>query len=125
MTRYVIESWLLLLYFELVMRFRDFSTLCRTVRKHPTHDAVVVRQISAEQLCHAVDLACVFYFKRVLCLQRSAATTIFLRRYGWKAEMIIGAQVLPFRSHAWVEIDGAVANDKPYVRDIYQALDRY
>jgi hypothetical protein len=107
------------------MQFRDFSSLCRTVRKHATSKLPPARQVPAAQLCQSVDLACVFYFKPVLCLQRSAATTIFLRRYGWKAEMIIGAQVLPFRSHAWVEINGAVANDKPYIPDIYQTLDRY
>jgi hypothetical protein len=38
--------------------------------------------------------------------------------------MITGAQVLPFRSHAWVEIESRVVNDKPYVREIYQVLDQ-
>jgi len=38
--------------------------------------------------------------------------------------MAIGAQMLPFRSHAWCEVDGTVANDKPYVRDIYEVLER-
>jgi hypothetical protein len=71
-----------------------------------------------------MDYACVFYVKRVLCLQRSAATTILLRRYGWSAEMVIGAQILPFKSHAWCEIKGEVVNDKPYMKDIYQVLER-
>jgi hypothetical protein len=75
-------------------------------------------------LCHAVDLACVFYFKQVLCLQRSAVTTVLLRQYGWVAEMVIGAQVRPFISHAWVEIDGSVIGDKPYIREMYQELER-
>jgi hypothetical protein len=120
----VLEGWLLLLYFEFVMRFREFKTLHRLVRTHQ------VRSISASahrpnaDLCHAVDLACVFYFKHVLCLQRSAATTVLLRRYGWDATMVIGAQVLPFRSHAWAEINGVVVNDKPYMPDIYHELER-
>jgi transglutaminase superfamily protein len=42
----------------------------------------------------------------VLCLQRSAATTLLLRRHGWDAEMVIGAKLLPFQSHAWVEVNG-------------------
>jgi hypothetical protein len=70
-----------------------------------------------------VDLACVFYFKQVLCLQRSAAATVMLRRFGWPAMMVIGAELTPFRSHAWVEIEGATVNDKPYMRDIYQVLE--
>jgi hypothetical protein len=60
----------------------------------------------------------------VLCLQRSAATIILLRRHGWQAEMVIGAQLLPFQSHAWVEIGGNVVNDKPYINQIFQVLDR-
>jgi hypothetical protein len=71
-----------------------------------------------------MDLACVFYFKRVRCLQRSAAVTILLRRYGWRAEMVTGAQILPYEFHAWVEIDVVVANDKPYMHEIYQVLER-
>jgi hypothetical protein len=38
--------------------------------------------------------------------------------------MVLGAQLLPFRAHAWVEVDGAVVNDKPYIHEIYQVLDR-
>jgi hypothetical protein len=71
-----------------------------------------------------MDLACVFYFKRVLCLQRSAATTVLLRRHGWNAEMVIGVQLMPFQSHAWVEVQSRVVNDKPYVTEIFQVLDR-
>jgi hypothetical protein len=38
--------------------------------------------------------------------------------------MIIGAQLLPFKAHAWVEVDGRVVNDKSYTREMYQVLDR-
>jgi hypothetical protein len=75
-------------------------------------------------LCHAADLACVFYFKQVLCLQRSAATALLLRRHGWDVEMVIGAQLNPFSSHAWVELKDEVVNDKPYMREIYRVLER-
>jgi hypothetical protein len=51
-------------------------------------------------------------------------TAVLLRRRGWRAEMVIGAQILPFKSHAWVEIEGQVVNDKPYMRDIYNVLER-
>jgi hypothetical protein len=46
-----------------------------------------------------------------------------LRKHGVRAEMVIGAQMRPFRSHAWVEVNGAVVNDKPYMREIYQILE--
>lgn len=124
MKRLVIESWLLLLYFEFVLALRDFNALYQSVRDEQTRPAASSAQYPREDLCHAIDLACVLFFKPVLCLQRSAATTILLRRHGWEAEMVIGAQMLPFKSHAWVEIHGKVANDKPYMLDTYRVLER-
>jgi hypothetical protein len=123
MKRLVLESWLLLLYFDYVMRLRDFKRLHGIVREHKVRHAEKGDETN-EQLCHAMDLACVFYFKRVQCLQRSAATTVLLRRHGWKAEFVIGAQLLPFMSHAWVEIEDRVVNDKPYIPEIFQVLER-
>lgn len=119
-----IESYLLLLFFEFVMLFRDFKTLHRLVAAHRVCPTSMLDSYSSHDLSHAVDIACVFYFKRVLCLQRSAATTLLLRRHGWEAEMVIGAKLLPFKSHAWVEIKGEVVNDKPYMPEVYRVLER-
>ena len=77
-----------------------------------------------ERICAAVDMACIWYPKEVLCLQRSAATACLLKRYGIPAQMVIGAQQMPFRAHAWVEVDGRVVNDKPYTPEMYAVLDR-
>lgn len=123
MNRFVFEIWSLLLFFEWIMRFRDFGTLHDIVRRQSVIPYARRMSVSAEALCRAVDLACVFYFKPVLCLQRSAATTILLRRHGYAAELVIGVQVVPSRSHAWVEMDGTVVNDKPYMRDLYHVLE--
>lgn len=123
MLRYLVESWLLILYCDVLMHFRGFEHVHRAVRS----EAVSSKQretASYAVLCHAMDLACVFYFKRALCLQRSAATALLLKRFGWPAELVIGAQLLPFESHAWVEIDRRVVNDKPYITEIYQELER-
>jgi hypothetical protein len=119
----VLRAWILLLYFEFVMRVRRFERLHAIVRNKATQPRPLDERPPVEDLCRAVDLACVFYVKHVLCLQRSAATTLLLRRFGWSAEMLIGVQMIPFKSHAWVEIDGATVSDKPYMREIYQVLE--
>jgi hypothetical protein len=119
----VFESWLLLLHFDCLIRFCDFPRVHQVVREYrvkPTSSS----RLTASELSRAIDLACVFYIKRVLCLQRSAALTILLRYHGCKAEMVVGAQVFPFLSHAWVEVEGQVINDKPYVTQMFQVLDR-
>lgn len=124
MKRRVLESWLLLLDFDWIIRRGEFRELHRLVADEPVRSTTSARLPPYKDLCRAMDYACVLYFKRVLCLQRSAATTILLRRHGWNAEMVIGAQVLPFKSHAWCEVNGAVVNDKPYMQDIYEVLER-
>jgi hypothetical protein len=123
MIRRVIESWLLLLYFDWLMRVRGFQRILAAVREQKRRPSANFKESDSE-LSHAVDLACVFYFKRVLCLQRSASLAVLLRRHGWNAEMVIGAQLLPFQSHAWVEMERRVVNDKPYITEMFQVLER-
>ena len=61
-----------------------------------------------QTICDAVLLATCFYWKPVLCLQRSVCTVRLLRRHGILARLVIGYRPSPFFSHAWVEVDGRV-----------------
>jgi prolyl oligopeptidase len=119
----VFRSWLLLFYVELVIQLLQFKRL------HSILSKTRVRELNlgdpgAQELCRAMDLACVLYFKQVKCLQRSSATVLLLRQYGWKAEMVIGAQIGSDSFHAWVEISRNVVNDRANVLDFYQELER-
>lgn len=119
----LIRAYFELIRFEFYLWRGNFAAL----RNRVGEDRVGKKIPSAEeieQICHAVDLACIWYWKQVLCLQRSAATAYLLKRYGAPAELVIGAQQMPFKSHAWVELDGRVVNDKPYMAEIYAVLDR-
>jgi hypothetical protein len=124
MKRRLFESYALLIRLEIFLCFRNLQSLHELVRAARVRGRAKNIGPIVRDVCHAIDLACVFYPKRVLCLQRSVATTLLLRSSGVRAEMVIGAQLLPFRSHAWVEVDGIVVNDKPYMPEIYQPLDR-
>ena len=118
-----LRAYLKLIHFELALARGDFSALYRMVRNYPMGEATELSS-TTEKICMAVDLACIWYWKEVLCLQRSAVTACLLKRYGVPARMVIGAQQMPFRAHAWVEVNGHVVNDKPYVREMYAVLDQ-
>ncbi len=75
--------------------------------------------LTVEQICDAVNYACVWYPKRVLCLQRSAFTTCLLRHCGIPAKMVFGVQNSPFKAHAWTEVDGRAINERRDVQNIY------
>lgn len=117
-----LRAYLKLIYFDFYLARGDFAALCEKIRNCPIGEATGVAD-ATEKVCAAVDMACIWYWKEVLCLQRSAAAACLLRRYGVRAQMMIGAQQMPFKAHAWVEVDGCVANDKPYMREVYLVLD--
>ena len=119
----VLEAYLELIRFDLYVALGDFAALHNKVRRYPTAEKPATPG-AVERICTAVDMACIWYWKEVLCLQRSAATSCLLKRYGVPAEMVIGAQQMPFKAHAWVEVDGHVVNDKPYVSEMYAVLER-
>jgi hypothetical protein len=119
----VLRAYLRLIQFDLYLLRGDFKAMYGKVRRHPVRK-VSVPANAVEQICAAVDMACIWYWKEVLCLQRSAATACLLKDFGVEAQMVIGAQQMPFKSHAWVEVNGRVVNDKPYMPEIYAVLDR-
>ena len=117
------EAYWQLISFDFYVTRSDFARLHQKVRLFPVRRQVV-GQDSIAHICSTLDLAIACYWKRVLCLQRSAATACLLKRYGLAAELVIGAQQVPFKAHAWVEVEGRVVNDKADLREIYAVLDR-
>ena len=119
----ILKAYLWLVIFDFRLSYGSFERLYRQVRSLPVsrkaHSSNLV-----ETLCFAIDVACIWYPKKALCLQRSAATACLLKQYGIAAQLVIGAQQMPFKAHAWVEVEGRIVNDKPYMREIYAVLDR-
>jgi len=119
----VLKAYLKLIHFDLYLARDNFAALYDKVRKYPVGKQAPAAD-TVERICSAVDMACVWYGKEALCLQRSAATACLLKKHGVPAQMVIGAQKMPFKAHAWVEVDGRVVNDKSYTPEIYAVLDR-
>lgn len=107
-----------LLAFDLLGLGRNFARLHRTVANWRVNNNNTVDG-AIDEVCDAVNRACAWYPKRTLCLQRSVVTTCLLRSYGIPARMVLGAQKLPFRAHAWVEVDGRPVNERANVHEIY------
>jgi hypothetical protein len=119
----VLKAYLSLIHFDFYLARGDFAQLRATIRDYPLRKTTLPRD-GVERVCSAVDTACIWYWKEVLCLQRSAATSCLLKSHGILAQMVIGARQVPFKAHAWVEVEGRVVNDKPYAPELYAVLDR-
>ena len=118
-----LRAYLKLIVFDLYLARGNFAALYDKVRKYPLRREAPPPG-AVQRICSAVDMACIWYWKEALCLQRSAATACLLKRYGVPAQLVLGAQQMPFKAHAWVEVDGQVVNDKPYTPEMYAVLDR-
>ena len=109
-----------------------YDVLCVFCRFETIHSVVKRWRIrrktggtaALERVCSAVNYACIWYPKQALCLQRSFATTYLLRREGIAAQMVLGAQKIPFKAHAWVEVNGSAINERSNVQATYAVWDR-
>jgi len=113
----------MLIRFDLFLSRGDFAGLYDSVRSR-TCRLKKFNNNTVMNVCSAVDHACIWYWKHVLCLQRSAVATCLLRDNGVPAELVIGAQQMPFRAHAWIEVQGQVVDDTSYTNEVYAVLDR-
>lgn len=121
-TKLILGAYRELLVAQFVLRRGGFAAIHRNVAELRLRTAV--RDHTPETICHAVDVACVLYFKEVLCLQRSAAAVRLLRKHGIAAELVTGVQQWPFSAHAWAEVARRVVNDKPHVTAAFAVIDR-
>ena len=67
----VLQAYMQLIRFDLYVSRGTFAVLYQKVRDCAIRENTAV-QSDVERICSAVDLACIWYWKEVLCLQRSA-----------------------------------------------------
>lgn len=123
MTLPVLRAFKELIFYDILTKLGGFkwvrAQVLRTTRKEQEAPPGKVKEI-----VDAVDVASVFYYKRVMCLHRSFAAVRLMRKSGVKAELIIASRPLPFLSHAWVEVDNQIVNDKPGYKRKLQVLEK-
>jgi hypothetical protein len=117
------RAWLELLRVDLI-QLRGFRATRRAVAG-TRRVAVAYDQTTVDDVTTAVRHACLWYFKPIWCLQRSAVMTRLLRRRGVPAEMVVGCNHAPFSAHAWVEVLGRIVSDPLDEVDHYKILDRW
>ena len=92
---------------DAIVSFSGIGSILRQLRQRGVSQKPRAEVLQCA-ICDAVLLATCFYWKPVLCLQRSACTVRLLRKYGINARLAIGYRPAPFFSHAWVEVSGQV-----------------
>ena len=120
-TPLVLQALWELVRYDLVNLTLGFQRICGQLASQPVAPRKFSRQTESV-ICDAVSLATCFYYKPVLCLQRSVVATRLLKKSGIKSCLVIGYRPAPFLSHAWVEVDGRVVNDSPVYKERLHVL---
>jgi hypothetical protein len=118
----ILDAYVGLIAHDFFMYRHDLAALHCQIKNFPlsrTRESAAATELASR----ALDVACAFYPKRALCLQRSAVLVKMLRRRGLPAKMVIGAQKLPFKAHAWVEVEGEIINDRLASREKFLVLE--
>jgi hypothetical protein len=123
MTLLVLRAFKELMFYEILTKWGGFKHV-RSYVQRSSRKKLDVPPDTVKRVVDAVDIASVFYYRRVMCLHRSFAAVRMLRKSGVDAELIIASRPLPFLSHAWVEVDNQIVNDKPGYKRKLQVLER-
>jgi hypothetical protein len=67
---------------------------------------------SLNNLMLALDRACQYYPRKVVCLAWASTFAYLCLKRGWFVQFVIGVQLHPFLAHAWVEREGEVIGDR-------------
>jgi hypothetical protein len=116
-----IQAAFWLLIYSLTVKTKGFAGIRRLVQV-PIATGNYDLDQSGEQVRAAVDRAQTYLFQQALCLQRSVVIARLLRQRGIAAELVIGAHLMPFKSHAWVEVQGRVVSDSQNVQRYYEII---
>lgn len=124
----IAKAFLCLVRVDFILRIRGYRQLRALIEEAPAQSGEVPaasRAAVTEAVCNAALLACSWYIPRPLCLQRSAATALLLRRHGVPATVVVGARIAPVQGHAWVEVDESIVNDDPeFITRTYAIVER-
>lgn len=120
-TLLIIRALYEIVRYDALLSWRGSGRILTRLHRQPV--AVKPSSLELERaVCDAVLFATCFYWKPVLCLQRSVCTVRLLRKYGMNAQLMIGYRPSPFFSHAWVEINGRVVYGSPAYQKRLQPL---
>lgn len=113
-----------LLAVDIFLKLAGFRFLHRAVRRWPTRSLKCLDGTAVRTVCSAVDAAALYYYKEVLCLQRSALIVCLLRMRGVAAQLVIGCRRVPFLAHAWVEVHGETVYGEEPLEGTFCVLER-
>ena len=119
----ILKAYLMLIRFDLYLARGNFAAVYDKVANYPVGKTPAPDAV--ERICSAVDMACIWYWKEARCLQRSAATSYFLKSVrDIPAQMVNGHNSCHSRRMLGSRWMVAVSTTNRTCRKYTQCLDR-
>ncbi len=118
-------AFLLFTAYDLSIKVLGFRRLFQIVAQWQLRKCESPNTALIQRVCAGIERARIWYPKQIMCMQHSVVSKCLLQHYGVPARMSIAARKMPFKSHAWVEVDGRVVNDTQKVLTYYNVFRRY
>jgi len=119
--RYILQAYILRIKVDLILKIRGFKGLIDFIKKsrNPKKSYKKTNPEEYNSLASIVNRACFYYFYRTKCLEWAATLTLLALKKGLQCNLVIGVQNMPFRAHAWGQVDNlVVADDKNLPKDL-------
>lgn len=117
-----IKAVRLLIAWDWRVKLHSFDRLYRSLQSYPIAEERAP-EIAIDAIEDAFQSASIWYWKRVLCLQRSCCLLWMLRDAGFHARLQIGTQQWPPQTHAWVNVEGRIVGDLLHRVQSFRLLD--
>ena len=125
------QALVLLPIVHILLKTMGYAHLIRTIEKRIPISEKAEQFPTTEQLNNAlaaarmVSIASSHGLYHATCLRRSLVLMVLLRWQGIESELHFGARLQDqgLEAHAWVEMGGAVINDRPDIRKEFTPLE--
>lgn len=120
-----LQSFLLLIYVEALLKRKGFKYACETVKKKKK---IRIKSIDSDKLhfiCSKINKTVDknIFFPHAECLQRSLVGYYILSKKGIDVDFCLGVSSDGiFTSHAWLETNGNIINDKKEYVEQYNKI---
>lgn len=106
----------------LALRCLSLARICKILSLIKSHCHCEVDLNEANIAWAAVRKSSFFFLGRAACLELSLAFMLFFLTKGISATWCVGVAIEPFRSHAWIEINGKPFREANYLEQHFNKL---
>lgn len=107
-------SYWTLIKVSFISYFFSFEHLVNTIRpKHKSCEYVDPSKEQENSIAYELNVACFYFPFRIKCLEWAVAYVKLGHSKGFKCNLQIGVQNMPFMAHAWVQTVNGVVSDDP------------